>query len=132
LSLEEEKGAAEQVAAASKPLWRFFPSAPAAFITGCLTPLVVENLIYLQGQGVSDLVLIPIGIVGLQLPMTVATCDLAYPWRKGLRFSLFRYALPKGTDFKELYFPAWRRMVVWFIGAVISGLVQSGHLSLRP
>lgn len=121
-----------QSAGTSEPPRRFFPSAWAAFITGCLLPLLGENFNYLQGQGVSDLVLIPLVIFGIQLPMLVATVDFTYYRRQGKRIPWFRPSIPTSKDFDELYFPAWGRMAVLFLGAVISVLVRSGHVYLRP
>ena len=93
----------------------------AAIIFGAIgVPVFIYILKFLAEKSVNQIVLVIWFIVGFGLPLLISTGDFNYI-RQELRNgrSLFR-PWTKSNDFKEFFFPAWKRMFVVFLTATFS------------
>jgi len=97
---------------------QMLPSFTSATLSGCIgMPLFIFGVDIISRKTESNLLLITWSIIGFVLPFLVSTTDISY-----LRRNLFRVKFTK-KEFKKFYFPAWKRMVVWFISACASILL---------
>jgi hypothetical protein len=94
------------------------PSVTSAILFGFIgMPLFIFGINFISQKTGSNILLIIWSIIGFALPFLVSTTDISH-----LRKNLFRVRLTK-EEFKKFYFPAWKRMVVWFISACASILL---------
>jgi hypothetical protein len=105
-----------------KPM-RVFPSMPAAIVTGAVgMPLLIWGWEFIEASSHSQLLLLLWAIVALIIPVLLATTDLrdiAKRWREAGFFA--SGSVPGSREaFRNIYFPAWTRMVAWFVSAVVS------------
>jgi len=95
-----------------------FPSFTSATLAGCIgMPIFIFGIGIISRKTGSSVLLIAWSIIGFMLPLLVTTTDISY-----LRKNLFRVK-PTKQEFKNFYFPAWKRIVVWFISACLSILL---------
>ncbi len=94
------------------------PSFTSATLTGGIgMPLFILGVESISRKTGSNLLLIIWSIIGFVLPFLVSTTDFSY-----LKKNLFRVKFTK-EEFKNFYFPAWKRMAVWIISACTSILL---------
>jgi hypothetical protein len=103
---------------------RILPSVPAAIMAGAVgMPVFVLGWKFLEASLQSPAVVVLWFIIGFFAPLLVATADLQYAARRRRELGGFFRPLASPDDFRLFYFPAWRRMFVWFISAATSLLV---------
>lgn len=100
------------------------PSYKAAIIFGAIgMPIFIYILKFLENKSANQIALIVWSIVGFGLPLFISTGDFNYIRREMRKGRSFFGPWTKSQDFKEFFFPAWKRMFVWFIAASISLLL---------
>ncbi|MFN7141156.1 MAG: hypothetical protein ACK4UN_17645, partial [Limisphaerales bacterium] len=96
---------------------------PAAIVTGAIVlPLCIWGTKRIELLPYSEALLFLWMVIAFFLPVLLSTVDMkdcAKQWRK---VGLFRSMLKRG-DLKQFYFPAWIRMGVLFISAVVASLI---------
>jgi hypothetical protein len=105
---------------------RFFPSMPAAIVTGAVgMPVLIWGWKLIEATSHSQLLVMVWTIVAFIVPVLPATIDLwdiARRWRDAGFFG--PVSAPASREaFRQIYFPAWTRMAAWFVSAVVSLLL---------
>jgi hypothetical protein len=81
-------------------------------------PLLVLSINYISQKTGSDFVLFGWCIICFFLPFFISTVDLSYI-RNCMGEHMFKIGLSKEV-FRNFFFPAWIRMVVYFISGSVS------------
>jgi hypothetical protein len=105
---------------------RLFPSMPAAIVTGAVgMPLLISGWKFIEATSHSQLLLLLWAVVAFIIPVVLATTDLREIARRWQEAGLFGSAsAPASRDaFRQIYFPAWKRMAAWFVAALLSLLL---------
>jgi hypothetical protein len=101
-----------------------FPSYSAAILTGAIgLPLFICVAKYIEKNSRSQVLMAVWFILGFGLPFLISTGDLGYirrHFKGGLSF--FRPWVTSEV-FRQFLIPAWKRMGVWFVAAVVSVLL---------
>jgi hypothetical protein len=101
-----------------------FPSYKAAILFGAIgMPVFVFILNVLEKKSSSQIAQLFWFIIGFGLPFLFSTGDFKYIRREMKKGRPIFGSWTKSQDFKEFYFPAWKRMIVWFLAACISLLL---------
>lgn len=100
------------------------PSYKAAAIFGAIgMPVFVYVLKIIEDKSINQIALIIWAIIGFGLPMLISTCEFNYIRKEMKEGRSFFGPWTKSQDFKEFFFPTWKRMSVWFLAACISLLL---------
>jgi hypothetical protein len=103
---------------------RILPSMLAAIVAGAVAmPLFILGWKFIEASLHSQVAVILWFIIGFIVPVLLATADLKYAARRRRELGGFFPPLISADDFRLFYFPAWRRMFVWFVSTVFSVLV---------
>jgi hypothetical protein len=103
---------------------RFLPSTLAAVVAGALVmPLFALGWRFIEATFHSQIVVLLWAVVAFFIPVLLATADMKYVARRRRELGGFFRPLTSPEDFRFFYIPAWKRMFVWFMSAVSSGLV---------
>jgi len=89
----------------------------AALAGGFGIPFFILGLDFIRERTDSNLLLVIWSIIGFILPFLISTTDIG-----DLKGRLFRFEFTS-KDFKEIYLPTWKRMMVWFISACASTIL---------
>ena len=97
------------------------PSIPAAIAAGAVAmPIFALGWRYINAGHLHPLAQPAWGLIGFVLPIMLATVDFRYLARTSETFGDYLKPRYSAEDFRELYIPAWLRMTVCFLSAVIS------------
>jgi len=100
------------------------PSYTTAIIFGSVgMPVFVYISKVLENKSANQIVVIIWFILGFGLPLLISTGDFNYIRREMRKGRSFFRPWTKSEDFKEFFFPAWKRMFVCFLAACISFLL---------
>ena len=101
-----------------------FPSYKAAILFGAIgVPIFVYILNVLENKSANQFAQLLWFFIGFGLPLLISTGDFKYIRREMKKGRPFFGSWTKSQDIKEFYFPAWKRMFVWFLAACISLLL---------
>ena len=100
------------------------PSYKAAILFGAVgMPIFVYVLQVLENKISNPIALIIWFIVGFGFPLLISTGDFNYIRREMKKGRSFFGPWTKSEDFKEFFFPAWKRLFVCFLAASTSLLL---------
>jgi hypothetical protein len=105
-----------------------FPSYASAILAAVVcTPLLILGIDYIEKNSGNQFLQFAWVIIWFFLPVLISTVDLGYIRKRRQEghtlYMLIRTWQFRAEDFRRLYIPTWKRMLVYFVFACISTLL---------
>jgi len=104
-----------------------FPSYTSAILAGAVcTPLLILGIDYIDKNSGNQFLQFAWFTICFILPVLTSTVDLGYLRKRRQEgytlYLLIRRWQFRAEDFRRFYIPTWKRMLVYFVSACISGV----------